>query len=48
MAATTKEATSCISKVPQGPGEDWVQELLNGHPGQFHDNLGISDVSGWV
>jgi hypothetical protein len=23
-------------------GEAWVQELLNGHPGQFHDNLGMS------
>ena len=23
-------------------GEDWVQELLNGHPGWFHDNLGMS------
>ena len=23
-------------------GEDWVQELLNGHPGRFHDNLGMS------
>ena len=23
-------------------GEDWVQELLHGHPGQFCDNLGMS------
>ena len=23
-------------------GEDWVQELLHGHPGWFHDNLGMS------
>ena len=23
-------------------GEDWVQELLNGHPGRFYDNLGMS------
>jgi hypothetical protein len=22
--------------------EDWVQELWNGHPGWFHDNLGMS------
>jgi hypothetical protein len=23
-------------------GEDWVQELLHGHPGRFYDNLGMS------
>ena len=23
-------------------GEDWIQELLNGHLGWFHDNLGMS------
>jgi hypothetical protein len=23
-------------------GEAWVQELLHGHPGRFHDNLGMS------
>jgi hypothetical protein len=22
-------------------GEDWVQELMNGHPGRFHDNFGM-------
>src|ERR1700683_1547872 len=22
--------------------EDWLQELLNGHPVRFHDNLGMS------
>ena len=23
-------------------GEDWVKELLHGHPGWFHDSLGMS------
>jgi hypothetical protein len=23
-------------------GEDWVQELLHGHPGRFYDNFGMS------
>jgi len=23
-------------------GEDWLREILNGHPSRFHDNLGVS------
>jgi len=28
-------------------GEDWIQELLNSHPGWFHNNLGMSKHVFW-